>query len=240
MAILNDLAKVAQRIFEGAHFFQARKIEVIGTFLDMRIVGSDRTDIKLTISGQIHRRSILSSADIYYKIMSSIESGKLTIKNKCSLAISPIDHCKITLELPRNMPITIFSEGLAHIEISDMEAEVILDISQTFVNFYRSKQLEARIGKQSKVMISSTKSEKAKLDISDTSEVDILNTAEIGKLDAVLSNKSTMDSLGKIGEASVFITGGGKLNIERILKSPTIITDEKFRNEIRIFKVGAD
>jgi len=230
--------KISQTIFEGAQFFQAEKIEIVGTYLDMRIIGCDRKNIKITTSGQTYRRSMFSSAEIYYRLQYLVESGKLIIKNKCNLAISPINRCKVTVELPRGMPITIFSEGLAHIEISDMETLVTLDLSSTYVNYYRCKELSAKISKMSKILINNAKAENMKLDISDTSGVYIHDTVEIKNLDVSMLNKSEMESFGRIGEASVYITGGGKLNIEKISKSPVIITDEKYKNDIRIFQVG--
>lgn len=137
--------------------------------------------------------------------------------------------------IPRSFAARQFIEGLAQIEISDMDAAVGLDLNATYVNFYRSQKLDAKIGKQSKIVISNAMAKSINLDIGDNSEADILNTAEIGKLEAKMSNRSEIESSGKIGEASIFITGGSKLNIEKISKSPIIITDEKFKNDITDF-----
>lgn len=235
MKTLNYLKEAVQKVFENVKFFKADKLEIAGTYLDMKIIGSERKDIKVKKVGKVSK-----SDECFYGMMEYVLSeGTLMIRNGFGMEMYPSSRLKLVVEVPKNMPVSIFSEGLAHLEISDMTAKVYLDLSGTYVNFSLSGDLEAKVCRQSKVILTAIKANNVNLNVSGRSQVDITGGSVINMLEATIE-ASEVESLGKIMEASAFITGGGKLHIEKISKSPTIITDEKFKNDVRIFKIGVD
>lgn len=233
--ITERLKETAEKVLGKAKFFPAEKLEIIGTYLDMKITGCERKDIKVRIVGKISK-----SEEHTYGMMEFVSNeGKLIIRNGYGMEMYPLNRLKLVVEVPKNMPVSIFSEGLAHLEISNMEAKVSLDLSDTFVNFSFSKDLEAKVCKQSKVILTAVRARDVKLNVNGRSQVDIQGGSVIDMLEASIE-ASEVSSWGHLTEALVFITGGGKLHIEKISKSPTIITDEKFKNDVKIFKVGID
>lgn len=235
MKKLNYLKEALQKVFENVKFFNADKLEIVGTYLDMKIIGSERKDIKVKKIGKVSK-----SDECFYGMMEYILSeGTLMIRNGLGMEMYPSSRLKLVVEVPRNMPVSIFSEGLAHLEISDMTAKVYLDLNGTYVNFSLSGDLEAKVCRQSKIILTAVRANNVNLYVNGRSEVDIMSGSVINMFEATIET-SEVSSWGQIGEASVFITGGGKLHIEKISKSPTVITDEKFKNDVTVFKIGVD
>lgn len=237
--MLEVLKDIVERIFKDVRFFRdVKNLEIIGTYLDIEIRGSDRRDIKVTTVDKTHRKNAFSSIDTYYKFEFREEKGKLVISNYCNIDISPAHRCRLIAEIPREMPVKVSSMGHALLGIADMNGKLELDLDLTGANLLRVRDLKATLRDRSRIIMQQAKSGNVELEIN-SSNVDMLNTVEVGKLDAKM-DRSALESDGIIREAMVYVGGGCKLRIQKITNSPMIVGDERLKNDVKIVEVGVE
>lgn len=239
---------ILDKIVKDIRIFPAQEeIEITGNFLDMEIRGTDRTDIKIEVQNRIHRKSAFNSIESYYSLSFAHKEGKLIIgskfKGRNSLIddIWPTERCKLVIELPKCMAASITGKGAAHMKITDVQGNLKLNVTATAINLFGTRNVEATIKDQSWMIISGSKAQNYSLRISASSTVNILNDAEIGKIDATIEGDgSLLESVGKIGNASIFVEGGCKLKIQKIKNSPMIISMDNKKNDIQIVEIGVE